>query len=111
MIKRCILIALGLEMLLVSLLLCAVAADPRGDMDGASRPFPWAEFGKNMLIASPVIAIGIGLIVYNFKSLVIENAVEEKGRRLRLWLIQFGLIIVFVFIPWTVLGTIQRIIH
>ena len=80
MIKRCILISPGLEMLFVSLMLSYSKACIRGDVDGTPVPFKWGIFGKNMLIASPVIAIGVGLI-------------------------QLLLITVLFLLPWIALGT------
>ena len=110
MLKRCILIAAGLEMLLVSVGLSYVAASPRGDTEGdvGIPPFPWGVFIKNFIIASPVIAIAVGLIVYNFRSLRIENAVEKMGRRVRLWIIQIGLIIIFFLLPWKIISIVQN---
>ena len=110
MIKRCILIAAGLEMLLVSVGLSYAVSFPHGDTDGNERamPFPWDVFIKNILIVSPVIAIAVGLIVYNFRSLKIENAVEKMGRRVRLWIIQIGLIIILFLLPWRIIGIVQK---
>ena len=92
MIKRCILISLGNVMIIAAVFAASLAASVGNEMPAS---FSWKVFGRSLLISSPFIAAGIALICYNSRSLIIDNAVENKKNRTGRMLLQLLLVVFF----------------
>jgi len=99
MIKRCLLISVGNNIIGICVLIAVIAGTPFVDST-EPLPFKWTRFWDTLLITTPFIITGAVFVILNARLLARYNAGEPKSRRLKLSIAQFFMIAAMSALPW-----------